>query len=138
MIKQFEGLFARLGLKRAKRRQTFAFDESLHTELVEQAKLEKRPAEELVADLLRTALAQRQTNGEMNDRWQSLSPREQEVTALTCRGYTNRQMAARLGISEETIKTHVGNALVKFNLHGKSEVRMALKEWDFSEWDKEG
>jgi DNA-binding CsgD family transcriptional regulator len=30
------------------------------------------------------------------ERWQLLSPREQEVTALPCQGYTNRQMAARL------------------------------------------
>jgi len=47
----------------------------------------------------------------------------QEVTALTDRGYTNRQMAARLGVPEETVKTHVRNALVKFNLHGKGELR---------------
>ena len=33
-----------------------------------------------------TALAQRETHGELYHRWQSLSPREQEVTALTCRG----------------------------------------------------
>lgn len=137
MIKQFEGWLARLGLKREAERRSFALEASLHSALVAPAEREQRPAEELVADLLRTALAQQQTNGEMKDRWQSLSPREQEVTALTCRGYTNRQMAARLGVSEETVKTHVGNALVKFNLHGKSEVRMALGEWDFSEWDKQ-
>ena len=27
-----------------------------------------------------------------------------------------------------------GNALVKFDLHGKSELQMALAQWDFSEW----
>jgi DNA-binding NarL/FixJ family response regulator len=136
MIKQFEGLLARLGLKRAAGRRSFELDESLHTALVNLANQEQRPAEEVQADLLATALAQRQKYGEMWKRWRSLSPREQDVSALACLGYTNRQIAARLGISDETVKTHVRNALVKFNLHGKSELRMALEEWDFSEWDK--
>ncbi len=79
-------------------------------------------------------MAQRQMHGGWWRHWQLLSPREQEVTALACRGVTNRQIAARLGVSEETVKTHVRNALVKFNLHGKGELRMAQGEWDFSEW----
>jgi DNA-binding CsgD family transcriptional regulator len=103
---------------------------------MELAEQEQRPVEEVQADMIVTALAQRRTHGELYKRWQSLSPREQEVTALACRGDTNRQMAARMGVSEETVKTHVRNALVKFNLHGKGELRMALEEWDFSEWDK--
>lgn len=135
MMKLWESLFSRLGYRGAKGRRYFELDESLHTALVALAEQEQRPAQELQADLLRTALAQRQTHGELYERWQSLSPREQEVSALTCRGYTNRQMAARLGVAEETVKTHVRNALVKFNLHGKGELRVALGEWDFSEWE---
>jgi len=103
--------------------------------LMDLAEQEQRPAQEVQAALLITALAQRQTHRELYKRWQSLSPREREATALACRGYTNRQIAARLGVSEETVKTHVRNALVKFNLHGKSELRMALGDWDFSEWE---
>jgi DNA-binding CsgD family transcriptional regulator len=137
MMTLWEGLLEQLGLRGAKGRRTFAMDESLLTELVELAEQEKIPAEEMVADLLRRAIAQRKTSRALKDRWQSLSPREQEVTALTCRGYTNRQMAARLGISAETIKTHLGHALEKFDLHGKSALHMTLKEWDFSEWEQE-
>ncbi len=107
----------------------------LYTALTELAEQEHRPAEEVQADMIVTALAQRETHGELYHRWQSLSPREQEVSALACLGYTNCQMAARLGVSPETVKTHVHNALVKFNLHGKSELRMALGKWDFSEWE---
>jgi DNA-binding CsgD family transcriptional regulator len=135
MIKRFEGLLARLGLKREAGRRSFALDASLHMALMDLAEQEQRPAQEVQAALLITALAQRQTHRELYKRWQSLSPREREATALACRGYTNRQIAARLGVSEETVKTHVRNALVKFNLHGKSELRMALGDWDFSEWE---
>jgi hypothetical protein len=34
-----------------------------------------------------------------------------------------------------TIKTHVTNALIKFDLHSKGELRLALDEWDFSAWE---
>lgn len=141
MMKLWESFLSRLGYRGAKGRRYFELDESLHTALVALAEREQRPAQELhivhagEAELLATALAQRQTHRELYIRWQSLSPREQEVSALTCRGYTNRQMAARLGVAEETVKTHVRNALVKFNLHGKGELRVALGEWDFSEWE---
>jgi DNA-binding CsgD family transcriptional regulator len=135
MMELWESLLSRLGYRRCGGRRYFELDESLHTALMDLADQEQCPAQELQADLLAAALAQRKTHGEMYRRWQSLSPREQDVTALTCRGYTNRQIAARLGVSEETVKTHVRNALVKFNLHGKGELRMALGEWDFSKWE---
>jgi DNA-binding CsgD family transcriptional regulator len=107
MIKLWESLLSRLGTRCARGRRYFELDESLHTVLVALAEREQRPAQEVQAELLTTALAQRQTHGELSERWQSLSPREQEVSALTCRGYTNRQMAARLGVAEETVKTPV-------------------------------
>ena len=110
-------------------------EEGLHSALMDLAAREGRPVEELQAELLTIGLAQRNMRGELWERWQSLSPREQQVAALACRGYTNRQIGGRLGISEETVKTHVSNALVKFNLHGKAELRMALEEWDFSGWE---
>jgi DNA-binding CsgD family transcriptional regulator len=56
------------------------------------------------------------------------------VAALTCLGYTNRQMAARLSLSPETIKTHVRNVLFKFGLNRKTDLRQALANWDFSAW----
>jgi two-component system nitrate/nitrite response regulator NarP len=64
-----------------------------------------------------------------------LSPREQQVVALTCLNLTNRQIAAKLVITPETAKTHVRNILRKFNLHSKVELREALSDWDFSDWD---
>jgi DNA-binding CsgD family transcriptional regulator len=112
----------------------YELEESLHTALVDLANQEQRPAEEVQADLLAIALAQQQKNGELWSRWQSLSPREQEVSALTCLGYTNRQMAARMGVSPETVKGYVRQALVKYRTHSKGELRMLLGNWDFSEW----
>ena len=55
--------------------------------------------------------------------------------ALVCLGYTNRQIAARLVISVETVKSHIRNILYKFNLHSKRELGLLLGDWDFSAWD---
>jgi len=136
MLQPFQDLFARLRLNLAPPEPSFRLEPALRAALLQLAEKEHRPPQELHADLLASALAQRQAHTDLVRRWQSLSPREQEVAALACRNYTNRQVAARLGVSPETIKTHVRNALVKFNLHGKSELRMAIGEWDFSEWDQ--
>ena len=67
-------------------------------------------------------------------RWQTLTPREQQVAALVCLNHTSRQIAALLVISPETVKTHVGNLLRKFGLPTRQELRQALAGWDFSEW----
>ena len=65
--------------------------------------------------------------------WETLTPREREITALTCLGYTNGQMAIKLGISVETVKTHVANTLRKFNLRSKADLRVALANWQFDD-----
>lgn len=112
----------------------FELDEPLHVALEDMAAREQRPSSELQADLLVSGMMQRERNHSLWRRWQSLSPREQQAAALACLGYTNRQIAARLGVAEETVKTHIRNTLTKFNLHGKAELRMVLREWDFSDW----
>jgi len=46
----------------------------------------------------------------------ALSEREQEVLRQIALGRTNRQIAEKLIVGEETIKTHVGNILAKLIL----------------------
>ncbi len=57
------------------------------------------------------------------------------MAALLCLNYTNRQVAARLGLSPETVKTHTRNLLAKFQLRTRAELRRALADWDFSAWE---
>jgi len=56
------------------------------------------------------------------------------VAALACLNFTNRQIAARLSISPQTVKSHMRNLLLRFELHSKVELRQVLSDWDFSEW----
>lgn len=51
-----------------------------------------------------------------------LTPREQEVLHLISDGSTNREIAARLEISEGTIKTHVTHLLDRLNLRNRTQL----------------
>ena len=115
--------------------QVIHLDQPTLTELQNLAEQENRPKEAVAADLLAFALVQRGAAETKLRRWQELSPREREVTALLCLYYTNSQIARRLSISTPTVKTHVRNILRKFGLTRRSDLRLVLAEWDFSAWD---
>jgi DNA-binding CsgD family transcriptional regulator len=51
-----------------------------------------------------------------------LTGREREVIALVARGLTNRQIAARLHVSERTVDSHVHHAFTKLGLHHREEL----------------
>ena len=115
--------------------QVIHLDQPTLTELQNLAEQENRPKEAVAADLLAFALVQRGAAETKLRRWQELSPREREVTALLCLYYTNSQIARRLSISTPTVKTHVRNILRKFGLTRRSDLRLVLAEWEFSAWD---
>ncbi len=51
-----------------------------------------------------------------------LTPRECEIIHLLLRGHSSQSMAARLGISVETIKIHRRNSYVKLDISSQSEL----------------
>lgn len=132
-MQPFKRLLSLFGSRR-KEVPAYALDDQLQTVLETLAEKEQRPAREVHAALLADALKQRRTSEALWQRWQSLSPRERDVTAFSCLGYTNRQIAAHLGVSPDTVKGYVRQVLVKFQLHSKDELRLRLGDWDFSNW----
>ncbi len=68
--------------------------------------------------------------------WNSLSRREKDVTALTCLGYTNPQIAARLNLSVETVRNYLEFAVGKLSLRKKADLRVFFANWDFSAWER--
>jgi len=123
-----------IGLRQKPWPRIYQVSESLQITLTTLAQREGRPEQELFTDLVSAGLTRYHSIKELRPKWESLSPREQDVTALTCLGLTNRQMAGRLSLSPETIKTHIRNALLKFDINSKSELRHILAHWDFSGW----
>jgi DNA-binding CsgD family transcriptional regulator len=98
------------------------------------AQHEGRPEDELFPDILAAGLTQYSTNDKIWKKWESLTPREQEVTALVCLGYSNGQMAARMGITEAGVKFHLRNVYAKFEVKKRSQLRQIFAGWDFSAW----
>ena len=52
---------------------------------------------------------------------QPLTPREVEVLGMLAEGLANKNIAARLGISEHTVKTHVASILTKLDAFSRAE-----------------
>lgn len=59
---------------------------------------------------------------------EALTEREQEILRLIARGYSNREIAAALYISENTVKTHISNLFAKLDVRDRTEaVTKALR-----------
>ena len=74
------------------------------------------------AAIMRHALAREESDG----RRRSLSKREIEVSELIAGGHSNKEIAATLGISEPTVKKHVGHILAKLHLQDRLQVGIHL------------
>lgn len=57
----------------------------------------------------------------------NLSERETEVIRLIALGYSNKEIAAHLGLSVKTVEAHKANAMRKLDMHGRIDlVRYAI------------
>ena len=62
------------------------------------------------------------------DRYEMLTAREREVLQLAAEGYSNPDIAARLGVSPRTVETHRANLLRKLALRTQTDlIRYALQ-----------
>ncbi len=58
----------------------------------------------------------------------NLTPREIEVVGLIAEGMRNKEIAAALGITDDTVQAHVKSILVKLGVHDRTAaVRVALQ-----------
>jgi NarL family two-component system response regulator LiaR len=58
-----------------------------------------------------------------------LTPRERQVLALVCHGLSNKRIAAELGLSQKTIKAHVGHIFGKLGVTDRTQAALvALRE----------
>jgi DNA-binding NarL/FixJ family response regulator len=84
---------------------------------------------------LRPKLLSRDTT----QRMPSLSKREREIMDLLAQGLTGEDVAERLVLSSETVKTHIRNAMSKLEAHTRVHaVAIALREGFISGPDSEG
>ena len=82
----------------------------------------------------RANLVVRQENEDLRNRWRSLTSREAEVMRYVVGGFLNKQTAAELRITENTVQVHRGRVMRKMQADSFAAlVRIALKVADWGE-----
>jgi citB protein len=72
--------------------------------------------EVILSDSIKDLLLERSSS---QDPIHALTDREMDVLQLIAKGLSNKQIAAQLFISEETVKVHIRNLLRKLNVHSR-------------------
>ena len=117
-----------IGLRNDPGPRFYEFSESMRTTLSTLAEFEGQPEDEFAQSILASGLDHYYAQEELFKRWDTLTPREKEVTAFVCLGYTNRQIADSLSISIRTVEGHRSNLMGKLNVKSRLElVRYARK-----------
>jgi NarL family two-component system response regulator LiaR len=60
--------------------------------------------------------------------FERLTGRERDVLALIAKGRSNKRIALELGISEKTVKTHVGHVLAKLGVTDRTQAALLAVE----------
>ena len=58
----------------------------------------------------------------LRERFESLTPREREVVAMVVSGMLNKQIAAQIGTSENTVKVHRSRAMEKMQANSLADL----------------
>jgi DNA-binding NarL/FixJ family response regulator len=114
--------------------QFIRLEGELFTQLEALAAAQGRTVPSLISDTLYAAVYTNYAQSRNDDRWLELTPREQQVAALACLGYTNQAIAAHLVISVNTVRSHMRRVLDKYNVTSKAELRLILANWNFEAW----
>jgi DNA-binding NarL/FixJ family response regulator len=61
--------------------------------------------------------------------FESLTARERGILALLGRGLMNREMAAKTGLSEKTVASHVASLISKLGLRGRVEAALLARRY---------
>lgn len=62
--------------------------------------------------------------------WSALTERQREIVRWAARGMSNKQIARQLGISPETVKTHLHHVFAREGVHGRIELLAAHQDDD--------
>ena len=61
-----------------------------------------------------------------------LSPKKREVAQLICLGYTNKDIATTLYLSEHTVKGYVKDIYITLDVHSRMELAVLVNNYRLS------
>lgn len=73
---------------------------------------------------------------ELGSRLASLTPQQFRVLELVAQGLLNKQIAAELGITEQTTKAHVSAALAKLGARNRTQATLAFRSLEIQDADQ--
>ncbi len=129
-------LYTIRGWFRPKAKKNFALDLDTLSTVTRIARKQHRDPEEYANQILSDVFRYQEAYGDLWELWGRLTPREQEVAALICLDYTTRQIAAKLQVAPETVKSHSKNIEKKLAVSNRRELRQVFQMWDFRSWDQ--
>ncbi|OYN87810.1 response regulator [Parenemella sanctibonifatiensis] len=97
---------------------------AVHTAVAGDAFLSPRSTRRVIQRLIaRESRDQRSTRQQLD----GLSEREREVAQLVWQGYSNRNIADELFVSETTVKTHLNRLMVKLDVENRVQVALVVE-----------
>ena len=99
---------------------SFLFKDAVPDELVTSIRAAARGESPVALRAALALLAGRSEGAPVN----SLTSREREVLTLVGRGLANKQIARRLGISEKTVKSHLGNTFQRIGVSDRTQAAL--------------
>ena len=130
----FQRIRRALRMKRLKR--DYHVDLDMAAYLQDLATEQDSDPEQVAKDIFAKGIVSHFQNDHLHQIWEQLTPREREVTALVCLGYTNNEISKKLMISPNTVKSHISHAMSKFGAAKRAEIQRLLRNWDFRQWDQ--
>jgi DNA-binding NarL/FixJ family response regulator len=85
-------------------------------------------ADEAAHEALTAPIDLASLDGAADSAGDKLSAREKEVLALVARGYANKQIARALGISERTVKVHLGNVFRRIGVGDRTSAALWARD----------
>ena len=59
-----------------------------------------------------------------------VTPREKELLILVCNGLSNKEIAAEMGISEQTVKNYVSELMAKSSTHSRTQLAIVSMQME--------
>jgi DNA-binding CsgD family transcriptional regulator len=119
-----------------KNNRIYHLDDPSQIRLVQTSVQGHNTQEDITANVYAAGVYHFQRRDELLALWRSLSLREQDVVAYTCLGFKNRYIAARMGISQETVKSYLRNIFNKLRVNSKADIRVLFADLGFEAWNK--